>query len=258
MIVSADAKSLEWVVGSYLSRDKLAYEEIFAGVDVHRSNQIRFKLPGWQDAQDGVASEEAALGRLVAKIFVFRLMYGGSAYSYANDPDFTVVSTSEKYWQGIIEAFYDKYKDFAAWHIKIVQEVTTTGQLAMPTGRIYTFERNSRGDWPITTIKNYPVQGLGADIMSIARVSFNRRFKEAKIKGLQINTVHDSIIVDTPEEYVDQTAQIFHDVFRDLPENFERVFKHKFDLPLRAEVSFGPNMWDVITWTEKNTQKSTI
>lgn len=222
----------------------MAYEEIFAGVDIHRSNQIIFKLPGWQDAQAGIASDEVALGRLVAKIFVFRLMYGGSAYSYANDPDFTMVSASEKYWQKIIDAFYDKYKDFAAWHVKIVQEVTTTGQLVMPTGRIYTFERNSRGDWPITTIKNYPVQGCGADIMSIARVSFNRRFKEAKIEGLQINTVHDSIVCDVKDYEVERTAKLFHEVFTDLPANFERVFKVPFDLPLRCEVCAGPNMYD--------------
>jgi len=246
LIVSADAKSLEWVVGSYLSKDKLAYEEIFAGVDVHRSNQIRFKLPGWKDAEAGIASEEAALGRLVAKIFVFRLMYGGSAYSYANDPDFTMVSTSEKYWQGVIEAFYDKYKDFAAWHIKIVQEVTTTGLLVMPTGRIYTFDRTNRGEWPITTIKNYPVQGLGADIMSIARVSFSRRFKDAKIDGIQVNTVHDSIVCDVKDHEVERTAKLFHEVFVDLPATFERVFRVPFDLPLRCEVSSGPNFYDTV------------
>jgi hypothetical protein len=71
-IVNADAKALEWVVGSYLSKDKLAYEEIFAGVDMHTNNQIAFKLPGWEDASKGLKTEQAALGRLIAKVFVFR------------------------------------------------------------------------------------------------------------------------------------------------------------------------------------------
>ena len=242
MIINADAKSLEWVVGSYLSKDGLAYEEIFAGVDIHTVNQIAFKLPGWKDAAQGLKTKDAAFGRLIAKIFLFRLMYGGSAYSYANDPEFTSVSTSEKYWQKVIDAFYDKYKGFANWHISIVQEVTTTGKLVMPTGRIYTFERDSRGDWPITTIKNYPVQGLGADIMSLVRVSFSRRFLEKGFVGKQINTVHDSIVVDAPSNEVEAIAKLFHEVFRDLPANFERVFKVPFDLPLRAEVSCGNNM----------------
>ena len=226
MIIQADAKSLEWIVGSYLSKDKVAYQEIFDGIDMHSSNQKAFGLPS----------------RLIAKIFVFRLMYGGSAYSYANDPDFTNVSTSERYWQNVIDKFYSKYKGLAAWHTSIIQEVTLTGKLVMPTGREYQYERDWKGNWPQTTIKNYPVQGFGADLMAIARVSFNKRFVDKKIDGKQINTVHDSIVVDCADHEVERVTHLFHDVFNDLPANFERLFGVPFDLPLRCEVSAGKNM----------------
>ena len=169
-------------------------------------------------------------------------MYGGSAYSYANDPDFTQVSTSEKFWQKVIDAFYSKYVGLASWHTKIVQEVTLNGQLVMPTGRIYKYQRDKYGKWPETTIKNYPVQGLGADIMSIARVSFSRRFLSSGIKGLQVNTVHDSIVCDVEDSDVEATVRMFHAVFADLPVNFEKMFKVKFNLPLRCEVCVGKNM----------------
>ena len=226
MICQADAKSLEWVVGAYLSQDKIAIEEIWNEVDQHTLNQKAFGLPS----------------RLIAKVFVFRLMYGGSAYSYAHDPDFTDVSRSEKFWQNVIDKFYAKYSGLARWHTKIVQEVTLTGKLVMPTGRIYEYERNWRGDWPETTIKNYPVQGLGADLMSIARVSFRKRFHNAGLSGLIVNTVHDSIVCDVPENEVDTVARIFHGVFSDIPNNFRRIFGLEFNLPLRAEISIGPNM----------------
>lgn len=226
MIVNCDARALEVYCGAYLSRDKVMMQELIDGIDMHSANMKAFNLPS----------------RLIAKVFKFRLMYGGQAYSYARDPDFTGVSTSEKYWQKVIDAYYEKYKGFAEWHNKIVQEVTTTGQLVMPTGRIYTFDRTNRGDWPITQIKNYPVQGLGADIMAVARVSFNRRFKDSGIKGVQVNTVHDSIVVDVEKKEVERTAEMFQSVFNDLPTNFERVFKKKFTLPLRCEVSIGNNM----------------
>lgn len=229
MIVNCDAKGLEVYCGAYLSNDKIMKEELIAGIDMHSANMEAFKLPS----------------RLIAKVFKFRLMYGGQAYSYARDPDFTSVSTSEKYWQKVIDKYYDKYKGFAEWHNKIVQEVTTTGQLVMPTGRVYKFDRTNRGDWPVTQIKNYPVQGLGADIMSVARVSFYRRFKEAKLVGYCVNTVHDSIVCDVHESSVEQTNKMFQEVFDDLPANFERVFKVKFDLPLRCEVSVGNNMKDL-------------
>lgn len=157
MIVNADAKSLEWVVGTYLSQDKLAMQEIWDNVDAHTSNQIAFKLPGWEDAAAGIKSDAAKLGRGIAKIFVFRLIYGGTEYSYARDPDFVGVSSSTKYWLKVIERFYDKYKGWAAWHVKLMQEATTTGRLVMPTGRVYTYSPLASGDWPRTTILNYPV-----------------------------------------------------------------------------------------------------
>lgn len=225
-ILQADAKALEWVVGAYLSQDKVAYQEIVDQVDQHSLNQKAFGLPS----------------RLIAKKFVFRLMYGGSAYSYANDPDFTDVSRSEKFWQKVIDKFYEKYYGLARWHTEIVQQVTLTGQLVMPTGRIYKFERDKRGEWPVTTIKNYPVQGLGADLMSIARVSFRKRFHNEGINGFLVNTVHDSIVVDCHASEVGRVVRLFDSVFSDIPRNFERLFGVEFNLPLRCECGAGPNM----------------
>lgn len=234
MIVNGDAKALEWVVGTYLSKDKVAYDEIINKVDQHSSNQKEFNLP---------AGDE---GRLIAKKFVFRLMYGGSAYSYATDADFTHVSTSQKYWQGVIDAFYKKYSGFAQWHTDILDEVAKNGRLIMPTGReyVYEYKRNYRGELelPQTIIKNYPVQGLGADIMSIARISFGRRFRALGIRGVIINSVHDSIVCDVHPDDVIRVVNLFHEVFDDLPTNFEKMFGVEFDLPMRVEVGVGNNM----------------
>ncbi len=237
MIIQADAKSLEVVCGAYLSKDQVLIQELTQGLDIHALNQKVLGLP------------PGDLGRLIAKIFIFRLMYGGSAYSYANDSDFTMVSTSEKFWQQKIDGFYHKYKQFAEWHVKIVKDAVDNGYLRTPSGRQYDFElvRNYRNDLepPQTLIKNYPVQGLGADVMSIARVSFRRRQINGKMAGLSINTIHDSIVCDIPEEWVGRYAQTFHDVFADIPRNFKLVFGVEFDLPLRCEVKAGPNMMEM-------------
>jgi DNA polymerase I-like protein with 3'-5' exonuclease and polymerase domains len=232
VLVNCDAKALEWVCASYLSGDPTAHEEIWNQVDQHSANQSRFKLPS----------------RLIAKTFVFRLIYGGSAYSYANDPDFTEVSRSEKFWQGVIDEFYNKYQGINKWHESLVREASTTGMLRMPTGRIYHYSPVQRGFdlvWPRTTILNYPVQGLGADLMCIARVSFANRFKAAGIRGVLISTVHDSIVVDVHPEDTDETCQLFHDVFDNIPSNFEKLFKKEFNLPTKCSVSYGKNLQDM-------------
>ena len=229
MIISADAKALEWVAGTYLSQDKLAIQEIWDGVDQHSSNMAAFNLPS----------------RLIAKKFVFRLIYGGTEYSYSVDPDFTDVSTSQKFWKQVIERFYEKYQGWAVWHIKLMQEATTTGKILMPTGREYSYSLTPRGDWPRTTILNYPVQGFGADLMAIIRVAFYQRFMKRRIQGVLVSSVHDSIVVDSPSSCLNEIAELFHEVFRDAPKLYEQWFGRPFNLPLKCEVSYGPNMDDL-------------
>lgn len=126
-----------------------------------------------------------------------------------------------------------------------MHEATGTGRICMPTGRMYAYQPTSNGDWPRTTILNYPVQGLGADIMAIIRVAFYRRLKQRNINALVISSVHDSIVVDCPQESVAAVVALFNEVFKDAPQLFEQWFKVKFNLPLKCEISVGNNMKDL-------------
>lgn len=238
MLIQGDASALEWRCAAFLSKDKVAYEEIWNDVDQHTDNQNRFGLPS----------------RLIAKTFVFRLIYGGSAYSYANDPNFAEVSKSEKFWQKIIDEFYNKYKGLHKWHIKLMQEATTTKMVKLPTGRIYQFEpelRRGEKVFPRTTILNYPVQGLGADLMTLARVSlYNRMRKLNYEKARLVNTVHDSIIIDCDSSFTNTLAKTMLDVFEDVPKNFQKMFGTEFDLPMKAEVQVGNNWKDMEIWND--------
>lgn len=56
MLVSCDAKALEWITAAWLSGDETAITEIINEIDQHTDNQQRFGLPS----------------RLIAKTFVFR------------------------------------------------------------------------------------------------------------------------------------------------------------------------------------------
>jgi len=113
----------------------------------------------------------------------------------------------------------------------------------MPTGRVYHYEpeiRYGKAKWPRTRILNYPVQGLGADLMAIARVSLSNRLKDMKDVKL-INTVHDSIIVDFDSKVWDNSSivKIVDKCFTDIPLNFQKLFGVKFNLPMRVECQVG-------------------
>jgi DNA polymerase I-like protein with 3'-5' exonuclease and polymerase domains len=234
MLLQADAKQLEWVGAAYLSQDDLAIQEIWEGTDMHSDNQARFGLPS----------------RLIAKTFVFRLIYGGSAYSYAHDPNFKEIG-NEAYWQNIIDQFYNKYTKLKEWHDEILFRAKRDRKLTMPTGRVYYYEPEvtSYGvKHPRTKILNYPVQGLGADLMSIARVSLRNRLLNKEGVRL-INTVHDSIILDFDPEVWDNNSivSIVEKCFNDVPSNFEKLFGHKFNLPMRVECEVGPTWGNMET-----------
>ena len=239
MLVQADVKGLETVCAAYLSQCPVLMAELNEGIDIHSMNETTLGLPN----------------RDIAKIFLFRILYGGGAYSFSVDSDFELVGFNEKQWQDVIENFYKKYVGLQQWHNKILQDVVATGRLVVPcTGRVYKFEA-SHGKFPDTQIKNYPVQGLGADIVALARVSLFNRMKKLRqrVDGrwnrvLLVNTVHDSLIFDCPNYMVHDVAILCQEVFRDVPVNFEKIFKTPFNLEVKVEIEVGE------TWG--NMQKS--
>ena len=238
MLLNVDARQLEWVCAMYWAQDAIGMQEIIAGEDIHGNNQSRFKLPT----------------RLAAKALCFKIIYGGSGYSFAIDPDTSLIG-NEKFWNDTIQQFYQKYKGLHAWHQQLFERVTlSAGQLDLPTGRSYTFSptlrrgAGSRGEvnYPRTKILNYPVQGLAADLMAIARVSLYKRIKALGINGiLFVNTVHDSVVLDIPLDIWNETCYTIRDtveeVFQDIPRNFERLFDLEFNIPLKAEITYGDN-----------------
>ena len=235
MIFQADVTGLEVLCAAFLSRDEVLIQELADAVDIHSRNQEAFGLP------------LGPPGRLVAKVLVFRILYGGTQYGFVQDPDFISTSSSLKYWEAAIDKFYDKYKGIRVWHNKIINDVARDKGLLMPTGRTYEWDLNKFGTFklPESQIKNYPVQGFGADCMAIIRVSFHRRFIDAGINGKINLTVHDSIVVDAPAYEQQRIKELFDGVFRDFNVNFKRMFGIDFDLTMRYELLVGANMMEM-------------
>ena len=231
MIIQADVKSLEIVVAAWLSQDKVLIHELKSGIDIHKANQEALGLPD----------------RGIAKIFVFRILYGGNEYSFINDPDFMIVSKKEAYWKEVIDKYYTKYRGIAKWHNDIIRTVSKTEMLITPFGRTFKWDLKKHGKFklPVTEIKNYPVQGTGADIVAIARVSLFRRMRAMGLKSLLINTVHDSIVFDALDNEVATIVKLLKEVFRDLPSNIERIFKVNFNLEINVEILVGQDMYNL-------------
>lgn len=148
-LIEADASNLEVVCAAYLSQDQILMQELWDGVDIHGENQKALGLPD----------------RLTAKVFVFRILYGGTKFSFANDPMFNHISKKIDFWGDVINNYYKKYSGIYLWHQNLVRGVEKTGKWISPTGRTYKYEiitkYNGIREWPRTTILNFPVKISG-------------------------------------------------------------------------------------------------
>lgn len=232
MLIQVDASQLqfEWRTAIQLSNDQEALSEILLGEDTHAKNQEAFGLPS----------------RLIAKVFLFRTIFRGSGWSFANDPDFMHVSTSSAFWDGMNEKFYAKYHGLDKQHKRWMDTVASGKAIEGPLGRSWKLEmkRDYHGELklPVTQLVNLPVQGTAADVIMLARLSANRRIKAAGIQADFISTVHDSLVWDTESKNVQQIVDICHQVFEDLPKNIKRLFNYDWTVPMECECKGGPNM----------------
>lgn len=233
MLIACDASQLEWRTLLFLSQDQTGIREVLEKQDAHALNQVAFDLPS----------------RLIAKIYLFRTIFRGSGYSFSRDPDFMHVSDKSSYWDSVGEKFYKKYNGIDKCHNEWASTITRGLPLVGPLGREWSISnRDKKGELfiPWTTLTNFPVQGTGADIVALARVSFARRLKAKGWPVLLISTVHDSIVCDCPDpKYIQPTINLFHQVFDDIPSNIKRMFGVDWNVPMDCECKIGLNMLDM-------------
>jgi DNA polymerase I-like protein with 3'-5' exonuclease and polymerase domains len=75
----------------------------------------------------------------------------------------------------------------------------------------------------------------------LARIEFCKQLRESGLEGKFIQTIHDSLVVDTPSKNVNQIAKMLQDAIAKVPELCYTNWKYKFSLPLTSEVQVGMN-----------------
>jgi len=120
------------------------------------------------------------------------------------------------------------------------------------TGREYRFQKyKKKGIWEYSrpAVCNYPVQGTAtADVMPLCMVVIYRRLKREGLldKGVKlINQVHDSIILDAPNKYIDITGELCYNVFNSIPELVSKYFNYEWVVPMDGEIKVGNNWSDM-------------
>jgi len=228
-ILQLDLSQIEWRGAAELSDDEVMKYEINDGVDQHSAacvDIMRLKL-----TKDN---------RNYAKIFNFRMIFGGSGYGFYMDgkmPNFT-----KRRWDEIVKEFNEKYWGLIAWQDKNVDHISKHGELRIKTGRKFVFQRDENFAFPERAIKNYPVQGLaGGDILPLVSVIVRRGMKKANMKSRMILTVHDSLVFDIKTEEKERLIKLLSYVLKYLVNYIKGYYDIDWSTNLAGELECGLN-----------------
>jgi len=248
ILVSADLGQLEWRVAAFLSQDPVAMQEIINGIDAHADNATRF-FGDIKYRQD-------------AKIMTFRLLYGGTAYSFFMDPLMPNFSLAR--WNKIVQDYYTKYCVLARWQAQNIQLVNSNGGWYISQfGRIYNFpleklkktvggQRIRYDGYKPTKVKNYEVQGTATgDIVPFAMYVIKQRMANDFPETKWIGQIHDAILFDTVTPVVERLADLLIQAFEDLPALIQKFWGFEFNVPLTGDVEWGPNYGTMIHKAER-------
>mgnify|MGYP003111673158 FL=1 len=224
-IIEADFAQLEFRTAAFLGQDPVAKQEIETGFDVHSYTAEVITKAGQK------------MGRQEAKAHTFAPLFGATGYGRT------------KAEAAYYEQFTDKYEGIRTWHSRLADEVMRTGMVTTPTGRQFSFPdatRTARGGVTyFTAIKNYPVQSLSTDIVQLTLLLVEANMRRYNLQSLIVNSVHDSIVVDTYPGEENFVTQSISEAEQELRQAFLQKFEVDFDVPLLLECKVGDNWMDV-------------
>jgi len=224
LFLSADYSQIELRILAHLSGDEGLKSAFTRGEDIHRqtASEIFGVLP----------LEVTPRMRRQAKVVNFGIVYGMSPYGLSRELGISE-GDAEKYIQKYFER-YPRVKEYIEKTLKEARErqyvTTLLGRKRYLPG-ILSFKRKER-EFAERTAINTPVQGGAADLIKLAMVNLERRFKEEGLGAYIILQIHDELLFEVPEEEMDKTRKI-------VKEEMEGAIK--LSVPLVVDTKVGKN-----------------
>ena len=202
-------------------------EAFNSGEDLHASTAAKIYNINMSD----VTKDQ----RRIAKAVNFGIVYGMSPWGLAEELNISTFEAND-----FINRYFMIYPEVKAYLDNVVKETKEIGYTETIFGRRrYMPEINSSNgalrQFAERTAKNAPIQGAAADVIKLAMVAVDKKFKELGLKSKLIAQVHDELVVDTINSEVEIVKKL-------LKEIMEGVVK--LDVLLEAELSWGTN-WDM-------------
>jgi len=223
-LISADYSQIELRVLAHMSEDPRLIEAFTHDEDIHsRTAQEIFGVPR------GLQTHEH---RRMAKAINYGVIYGLSSFGLAGR-----TGTSKTEAQQYIDAYFERYGKVKEFLDRQVEDARQTGRVRTLFGRLRPIPEIHSQDVPTANraereAMNTPLQGTAADLMKLAMVKLHARLRREQMQTRIILTVHDELVVESPEAELDAAREI-------VKSEMENVFPMR--VPLRVDIGVGEN-----------------
>lgn len=221
-LVSADYSQFELRIAAYLSEDEELIRQFNDGVDVHTMTAAQIYGRNPEDISKNMRRD--------AKVVNFGVMYGLSPHGLMAAAGMTYEQAKH-----FIEKYFEVRPKLRQYIDSIKEQARTKGYVETIFGRRRpTPDVNSSNfvvrEAAMRAAVNMPFQGSAADIMKLAMIEVDKKLLAKPAKMLV--QIHDSILVECPEEEVQQTAALL-----------KHTMENVVELPIKMTVDtvFGRN-----------------
>ena len=229
LLLSVDYSQVELRIVAHMADDESMIEAFLAEQDIHAATAAAiFGVP-----IDQVSSAQ----RSHAKAINFGLIYGMSAFGLTRYTDLTLAEAEE-----FVKAYFEQFPGVKSYLDNMRRKAAEDGFVETLLGRRRYFpglkhqtNHNIRQREEREAI-NAPIQGTAADIMKVAMLRVPVKLKEAGLSAKMLLQVHDELVLECPQEELQETVQVV-----------SRVMQSAYTLkvPLRTEARKGPNWYEM-------------
>ena len=222
VLVSADYSQFELRLAAILANDEKLINDFNGDVDIHTKTASEvYGIP-----MDDVTKDQ----RRAAKVINFGVLYGMSPHGLAANTGMSFAQARD---------FIAQYFELRA---PIRQFIDSTLEKARTEGYVQTYYGRRRPTPDIHSSNfmvrsgaeraaaNMPIQGTEADLMKLAMLRVDERLGDL---GEQVLQIHDSILVECPEESAEQVAEILRSTMEEIAPELK--------IKLKVDVHIGKN-----------------
>lgn len=227
LMFAADYSQIELRVLAHISEDEKLIDAFNNNMDIHTQTAMDVFHIG----RDEVTSNM----RRQAKAVNFGIVYGISDYGLSQNLQITRKEANE-----FITKYFDIYPGVKKYMDEIVQEAKHKGYVStLMKRRRYLPEITSRNfnlrSFAERTAMNTPIQGSAADIIKKAMIDLDKVLRTENLTAKVLMQVHDELILEAPEEEINQLKQI-------VPAVMEQTVQ--LLVPLKVDYSYGKSWYD--------------